>query len=231
MYFLLTQFMQTVVGTFKAELEAALAYNKYLQMTNDPDYLSKMNFPQGLNKDTIQQMLFEEQIVIKFYSLTGVEERMVIGGKIPKIIVPEKNEDRNSTSSSALIASADSTEKLVNISPATLTPMNAMRGWTQQFVGVSNSNATFDWLDPRRCIFCGEGSCGAVVGNLVGRMVFLSDGQSCHINCLRWSAEVVEREGVLCHVNSAIARCVFVFWIFCLNRYHISFFSSLISGE
>jgi hypothetical protein len=42
---------------------------------------------------------------------------------------------------------------------------------------------------------------------ITGRMLSLPDGSHAHVNCLRWSSDVVEKSGVLHDWNKAVDRC------------------------
>lgn len=44
---------------------------------------------------------------------------------------------------------------------------------------------------------------------VLGRMIFFPEGQSCHVNCVRWSAEVTEQAGELIGAHRAKARSVY----------------------
>lgn len=70
-----------------------------------------------------------------------------------------------------------------------------LRGW-----GADEMGPDFQWEDPRVCCFCHDNK----EDNIVGRFMAFNDGVYGHLNCIRWSTDVVERNGVL--TNSFIAR-------------------------
>lgn len=110
--------------------------------------------------------------------------------------------------------SSSSSSSSNNVTYGRILPLH---GWPLEWMKRSH----LKWIDVRRCVFCGEESrCDIrpvrkalgisfeeyLADITCGRMIILSDGQWAHINCLRWSTEVYEKEGYLLNVQSALNR-------------------------
>jgi PHD-like zinc-binding domain len=76
------------------------------------------------------------------------------------------------------------------------------------------------WVDLRRCSFChvSSGSGASYPDPVCGRMIPLPDDSFAHVNCIRWSSEVVERAGRLVNVADAKQRSARVYCALCSQR-------------
>jgi hypothetical protein len=81
----------------------------------------------------------------------------------------------------------------VNIFQSSIEPL---RGWNNSI------NNEVPWIDCRRCILCHHDSSYNDLNkqlkfDYLGRMISTCDGMFAHVNCLRWSDGVIEKQGFL----------------------------------
>lgn len=89
------------------------------------------------------------------------------------------------------------------------TPAKAMAGWEE-----SEAAAERQWTDPRSCCLCLDSREDSVVGRLIPSF----DGFFTHVNCLRWSPEVVESDGVLHNAIAGRERALKTGCFYCTRK-------------
>jgi histone-lysine N-methyltransferase SETD1 len=87
-------------------------------------------------------------------------------------------------------------EAVVDAVQRGLHKVSPLRGWKPDAMG------SLPWIDPRSCLFCG----GVENDVFYGRFVPCGDMLFAHVNCIRWSDEVIENCGVLCSAPVAVRR-------------------------
>lgn len=77
----------------------------------------------------------------------------------------------------------------------------------------SSSSFNIEWFDHRLCCFC-KLETNAELGRLLG----FSDGLVAHVNCIRWSNEVFERQNVLINASRAKERALRTRCFYCQEK-------------
>ncbi len=89
--------------------------------------------------------------------------------------------------------------------------MTPGRGWGDS---SDASAAQLSWQSTRLCCFCHS----SAEDHVCGRLMVYSDGYCVHVNCLRWSLDVSERENTLLDSYSAREKSISGVCYFCRNK-------------